>query len=67
MTTDRAYRAALPVDVALMEIRRGAGAQFDPHVAAALIEVVERQPQPSGTLTKHEATGNHEPLRVGSP
>jgi HD-GYP domain-containing protein (c-di-GMP phosphodiesterase class II) len=46
MTTDRAYRAALPVDVALMEISRGAGTQFDPVVAAALVEVVERRPQP---------------------
>jgi HD-GYP domain-containing protein (c-di-GMP phosphodiesterase class II) len=45
MTTDRAYRAALPVDVALTEIKRGAGKQFDPGVAAALIEVVEGQPQ----------------------
>ena len=45
MTTDRAYRAALPVDAALTEIRRGAGKQFDPVVAAAVIEVVERQPQ----------------------
>jgi HD-GYP domain-containing protein (c-di-GMP phosphodiesterase class II) len=46
MTTDRAYRAALPVDVALTEIRRGAGSQFDPVVAAALVNVVERQPPP---------------------
>ncbi len=65
MTTDRAYRAGLPVDVALTEIRRGAGTQFDPDVAAALVEVVERQPQPSGTSTKQEATGN-ERLHVGS-
>jgi HD-GYP domain-containing protein (c-di-GMP phosphodiesterase class II) len=43
MTTDRAYRGALPVDVALTEIRRGAGKQFDPVVSAALVDVVERQ------------------------
>jgi HD-GYP domain-containing protein (c-di-GMP phosphodiesterase class II) len=43
MTTDRSYRAALPVDVALLEVRRGAGTQFDPSVAAALVRVLERR------------------------
>ncbi|MEA2455588.1 MAG: hypothetical protein QOI45_1850 [Thermoleophilaceae bacterium] len=46
MTSDRAYRAALPVDVALSEIRRGAGTQFDPRVAAALVQLIESRPQP---------------------
>jgi HD-GYP domain-containing protein (c-di-GMP phosphodiesterase class II) len=46
MTSDRAYRAALPVDVALTEIRRGADTQFDPRVAAALVQVIESRPQP---------------------
>jgi HD-GYP domain-containing protein (c-di-GMP phosphodiesterase class II) len=40
MTTDRSYRAALPVDVARLEIERGAGSQFDPDVAVALLRVV---------------------------
>ena len=40
MTTDRPYRAALPADVACLEIARGAGTQFDPDVAAALLRVV---------------------------
>jgi HD-GYP domain-containing protein (c-di-GMP phosphodiesterase class II) len=40
MTTDRAYRGALPVDVARLEVERGAGTQFDPDVAAALLRVV---------------------------
>jgi HD-GYP domain-containing protein (c-di-GMP phosphodiesterase class II) len=48
MTTDRAYRAALPLDVALLEIKAGAGSQFDPDVVAALLDVVERMP------TRHE-------------
>jgi hypothetical protein len=43
MTTDRSYRAALPADVALLEVRRGAGTQFDPRVAAALIRVLGRR------------------------
>ncbi|MEA2330168.1 MAG: hypothetical protein QOH58_306 [Thermoleophilaceae bacterium] len=47
MTTDRPYRAALPADVALIEIRRGAGTQFDPVVANALIDVVKRTLEPT--------------------
>jgi HD-GYP domain-containing protein (c-di-GMP phosphodiesterase class II) len=44
MTTDRSYRAALPADVARLEIERGAGSQFDPHVAAALLGVLPEPP-----------------------
>ncbi len=40
MTSDRVYRAAMPVADALAELRRCAGTHFDPEVAAALIEVV---------------------------
>ena len=43
MTTDRSYRAALPRHVAVAELREGAGSQFDPAVAAALVRVVNRQ------------------------
>ena len=32
MTTDRPYRAALPIDDALGELARHAGTQFDPRV-----------------------------------
>jgi HD-GYP domain-containing protein (c-di-GMP phosphodiesterase class II) len=52
MTTDRSYRAAMPLEVALGEIRECAGSQFDPRVAAALIRVVERDrlaQKPSGS------------------
>ncbi len=40
MTTDRPYRKALSHSVAVAEIENGAGTQFDPDVAAALISVV---------------------------
>jgi response regulator RpfG family c-di-GMP phosphodiesterase len=40
MTTDRPYRAALPNRVAREEIRAGAGSQFCPEVAAALLAVL---------------------------
>jgi diguanylate cyclase (GGDEF)-like protein/putative nucleotidyltransferase with HDIG domain len=36
MTSDRPYRAALPVDAALAELRRCAGTQFDPRVVEAV-------------------------------
>ena len=45
MTTDSSYRAALPEDVARLEIQRGAGRQFDPDVAAALLDVLP-EPRP---------------------
>ncbi|MBI3978385.1 MAG: response regulator [Chloroflexi bacterium] len=37
MTSNRAYRKALPLDQAVAELRRGSGVQFDP----ALVEVLE--------------------------
>ena len=42
MTSDRAYRAAMPREEAVAELRRGAGSQFDPSVVDALVAVVER-------------------------
>jgi len=41
MTTTRSYRTALSTDVALEEVRRHAGTQFDPHVAAVLVRLIE--------------------------
>jgi len=35
MTSDRPYRAGMPLDDALEELRRGAGSQFDPACVAA--------------------------------
>jgi HD-GYP domain-containing protein (c-di-GMP phosphodiesterase class II) len=43
MTTDRSYRAAMPLEEALAELRRCAGTQFDPDVVAALITVLENE------------------------
>jgi HD-GYP domain-containing protein (c-di-GMP phosphodiesterase class II) len=37
MTTDRSYRAALPVEEAIAELERNAGTQFDPTVVDALL------------------------------
>ena len=55
MRTDRPYRKALPIGVALAELKAHAGQQFDPQVVTALIEIVEpateRSPQ---TSSKHQ-------------
>ncbi|MGW0826483.1 HD-GYP domain-containing protein [Streptomyces sp. NPDC002845] len=42
MTSTRSYRRARPVDVALEELERCAGAQFDPRMVAALTRALER-------------------------
>lgn len=39
MTSNRTYRKALPIEVALMEIRRCAGTQFDPILADAFLSI----------------------------
>jgi HD-GYP domain-containing protein (c-di-GMP phosphodiesterase class II) len=41
MTSNRTYRKALPVEVAMMEIRRCAGTQFDPLLADAFLAIGE--------------------------
>ncbi|MGH2469824.1 MAG: HD-GYP domain-containing protein, partial [Chloroflexota bacterium] len=38
MTSDRPYRQGLPREVALGEIRKGQGAQFDPDLAEAFLK-----------------------------
>ena len=40
MISDRPYRAAMPIDEALAELRHGAGSQFDPQVVRALDRVL---------------------------
>jgi HD-GYP domain-containing protein (c-di-GMP phosphodiesterase class II) len=37
MTSDRSYRKALPQDVAVAELRKRSGTQFDPRVVDALL------------------------------
>jgi HD-GYP domain-containing protein (c-di-GMP phosphodiesterase class II) len=46
MTTNRGYRAAMPVADAVAELRRCSGEQFDPAVVDALLEIVTRWPAP---------------------
>lgn len=44
MTSDRVYRKALSHSVALAEIRRSSGSQFDPEIVAAFLRVMHAQP-----------------------
>ncbi|GAA0920538.1 HD-GYP domain-containing protein [Nonomuraea longicatena] len=44
MTSDRSYRGARPVEVAVRELERGAGTQFDPVMVAAFIRALEQEP-----------------------
>ena len=43
MTSDRPYRRALPLDVAMEEIQRYTGSQFDPEAAGAFLRLVEHE------------------------
>ncbi|MFJ5178957.1 HD-GYP domain-containing protein [Streptomyces griseoviridis] len=43
MTSTRSYRRARPVPAALEELKRCAGAQFDPHMVTALARALARQ------------------------
>lgn len=40
MTSDRSYRKALPLDMALQELRKNAGKQFDPQIVELFIELI---------------------------
>jgi HD-GYP domain-containing protein (c-di-GMP phosphodiesterase class II) len=52
MTSDRAYRKALSRDRALEEITTGAGIQFCPISAGALLDILnEREAAPSRTAS----------------
>ncbi|HEY3614501.1 MAG TPA: HD domain-containing phosphohydrolase, partial [Gaiellales bacterium] len=44
MLSERVYKAAMPLPDAMAEIHRGAGAQFDPRVAHALVTLVASAP-----------------------
>jgi len=48
MTTTRSYSPAMAHEAGLVELERCSGSQFDPKVVAALITVLERDPELSG-------------------
>ncbi|MDX6583830.1 MAG: hypothetical protein QOI10_3014 [Solirubrobacterales bacterium] len=68
MTTTRAYRAAMGSEEALAELRRCTGTQFDPMVAAALIETVEGGAGYSAASTASSSSTTSPPsLTAASP
>ena len=44
MTSVRSYRGARPIEVAVEELRKGAGSQFDPVMVAAFVRALDREP-----------------------
>ena len=50
MTTDRPYRAAMPVSEAVAELRRESGRQFDPAIVQTLIDVLDTEQAPLGRI-----------------
>jgi HD-GYP domain-containing protein (c-di-GMP phosphodiesterase class II) len=40
MTSEQPYRQALPTEIALTEIQRGAGVLFDPEIVPIFLELV---------------------------
>ena len=58
MTSDRPYRSALPREVALDELRRHAGSQFDPRVIDELLELlVAAEPHPCAAVASPSSEG----------
>ena len=45
MTSDRPYRGPMGIELALTEIRAGAGTQFDPEVVRVFIQMIEDDPR----------------------
>jgi HD-GYP domain-containing protein (c-di-GMP phosphodiesterase class II) len=66
ITSDRPYRRGQPAFVALEEIRRCAGAQFDERVVRAFIEVLAKDPWMFG-LTPEDITETSRPLPAPTP
>jgi putative nucleotidyltransferase with HDIG domain len=54
MTTSRSYRGALPRHIAVGELRRCAGTQFDPTVVEALLRVIGREDPELPSRRPHE-------------
>jgi putative nucleotidyltransferase with HDIG domain len=54
MTSDRPYRKALPHDIAIDELRRCSGRQFDPRVVEAFLDGV--RPAPARAATAEDGT-----------
>ncbi len=54
MTTDRPYRAGLPLEVALGELTRGSGSQFDPEVVRVFLTCFDIKPSQQPEAQRRE-------------
>ena len=65
MTSDRSYRRAMSEEVALAELRAGAGSQFDPQVVAAFLRVREQETRASAPAGDWPGPGMRETRPAG--
>jgi putative nucleotidyltransferase with HDIG domain len=64
MTTDRSYRAAMPLQVALAELEENAGTQFHPHVVQTVVELMSPELE---TASATDARTRSAPRTLGTP
>jgi putative nucleotidyltransferase with HDIG domain len=67
MTTDRSYRAALPVHTALAELRANAGTQFHPDVVVVVDAVVSARLETAPAKPARLGLPVQRPVDAGSP
>jgi len=68
MTSDRAYRAALPAEDAAAEILRCSGTQLDPEIASVFLSGRDATPVRNDPFTEEwqeEEFSSEDPLPVG--
>jgi HD-GYP domain-containing protein (c-di-GMP phosphodiesterase class II) len=58
MITERSYRAAMSHEGACQELRRCAGAQFDPEVVEAFLAVIEDRGDEAAIDSAHSAAAH---------
>jgi HD-GYP domain-containing protein (c-di-GMP phosphodiesterase class II) len=68
MTSDRVYRAALPLDVAFAELAKGRGTQFDPQIVDVFQAAYQNRSTSMGQQVSTESvpgTPERAPLALG--
>jgi len=66
MTTNRTYRKALPLQIAMAEIRRCSGTQFDPHLADLFLQQDLQTVHHEMTEFGNQPIGAHPTVGIGS-
>lgn len=62
MTSNRSYRKAMDLHVAMIEIEQGKGSQFDPRIAEAFLGLLHEQPE-----LKRQHTDTSQDIDVAEP